>query len=700
MNFIQSPDSIWPASLRSLSIILFSLLFTLSNVAAQSSSTIVEYETRIAAPNAAGTLLVDEVIFRWSYDTAIITSGVVTETDLVDFSMKVDDNTPLVGGIFVDEIIHDGIVLDAVSPSIGGNSALRLPVDVIWEFDLDANSGAGELLAFRNAVTIPSSGGFFQVEDTPDSEYQVVTYISGDDKTWLNAKQRAEDLGGYLATITSVDEDLLIHQLVLNASGAESWVGGQQTGSEPEVWSWLNGEGQIPLNGSTDPEYRNWLGGEPNNSGGEDYLAVNLGGRFGWNDEGSLPHIGSFVVEFATGAWEITEYVDGTEASTSSEDPLDQRSAIVTETTVRDIPVPLGPGTVFDIEAFEQEAANVVQAGTTNADFCVAPDPREGSFTKGSGKQGKGNGSANGNNGSVVYTFDKRDLYLSELAGTGTCSGALPVPDEDYATWEDLLAVIDLKIASRYRGYRGKVDLTPENEIDDAIEDVWLVIGVVRSDGVEYDGPVSVIGFPDTFIDYAGFPQAETPDCDRRTDFRSLQLGGTVGAFNEIQNVEGETMIVDTVQCNASWSMTRRTTHVFPIRLDGPGGSFGKENENLQTQLEGIQGTLFQAASCAAPGLSLLQAYLDDAVLAVDEARYYDAVNSLEQLALEADAEDSGGISLIFDNCAVQYNYRGNFVARGLAGAFTIWDRYIHDDAFVMYEIPSQFLYLKPDLRE
>ena len=48
-------------------------------------------------------------------------------------------------------------------------------------------------------------------------------------------------------------------------------------------------------------------------------------------------------------------------------------------------------------------------------------------------------------------------------------------------------------------------------------------------------------------------------------------------------------------------------------------------------------------------------------------------------------------------------NYYGNFVARGLTAAFTIWDRYIHadlEDNVPVYPLPARFADLKPDLRE
>ena len=47
--------------------------------------------------------------------------------------------------------------------------------------------------------------------------------------------------------------------------------------------------------------YTNWQPNEPNNDTGESnerHLGASLGGNFGWNDEGRLGNIGSYVVEF------------------------------------------------------------------------------------------------------------------------------------------------------------------------------------------------------------------------------------------------------------------------------------------------------------------------------------------------------------------------------------------------------------------
>jgi hypothetical protein len=111
---------------------------------------------------------------------------------------------------------------------------------------------------------------------------------------------------GHLATITSLAEDTFLETLrnSVTVSPPELWVGGFQQPGSPEPgdgWMWVNGDGPIdPTN--LGPNYANWLGGEPNDLGGEDFLAIGLSGQFGWNDEQALGNIGGFVVEYDNAA--------------------------------------------------------------------------------------------------------------------------------------------------------------------------------------------------------------------------------------------------------------------------------------------------------------------------------------------------------------------------------------------------------------
>lgn len=148
--------------------------------------------------------------------------------------------------------------------------------------------------------------------------YEVVVYGSEADKDWDGARTAAEALThdgiqGQLATINSPEEDGYLYCLVNGTEGArEAWVGGFQEACDTEDpepgcgWQWINGEPIAPTNTSppftTSNPYTHWQDGEPNDdtapSGNEMHLAINLGGDFGWNDEGRLGNIGSYVVEY------------------------------------------------------------------------------------------------------------------------------------------------------------------------------------------------------------------------------------------------------------------------------------------------------------------------------------------------------------------------------------------------------------------
>ena len=123
------------------------------------------------------------------------------------------------------------------------------------------------------------------------------------------------------------------------------------------------------------------------------------------------------------------------------------------------------------------------------------------------------------------------------------------------------------------------------------------------------------------------------------------------------------------------------------------------EMTNIEAMFDGIQDTLFEAASCSDGALiGNMQSYLDSARAAFDLEDYLTTIGNLEEIALAADVTIDG-----FDVCNslnLGTNYRGNFVARGLSAAFTAHDRFLHPDVFVLYEFPDQFDRLKPDLRE
>jgi hypothetical protein len=129
--------------------------------------------------------------------------------------------------------------------------------------------------------------------------------------TWSNAATAAQNAGGYLATLTSGDENAFVYNLAAGndsawfidtpGNGIGPWLGGQQTSftSEPAGgWVWITGETWSETN---------WAANEPSNVGGvEDKLQL-----FGvltlkapnWNDmanNGNAPDgpARSYIIEY------------------------------------------------------------------------------------------------------------------------------------------------------------------------------------------------------------------------------------------------------------------------------------------------------------------------------------------------------------------------------------------------------------------
>ncbi|XP_028280920.1 galactose-specific lectin nattectin-like [Parambassis ranga] len=82
-------------------------------------------------------------------------------------------------------------------------------------------------------------------------------------------------LGGNLASIHSITDNMFLRELVHTASGSYSaaWVGGHD-GVKEGQWMWTDG---------SKFDYQIWGQGEPNNVGEEDCLHINFRGEY-WND--------------------------------------------------------------------------------------------------------------------------------------------------------------------------------------------------------------------------------------------------------------------------------------------------------------------------------------------------------------------------------------------------------------------------------
>jgi hypothetical protein len=484
----------------------------------------------------------------------------------------------------------------------------------------------------------------------PNGSYYEVYLLDfvHEDLPWSAARESAASKNGvsgqvgYLATIADEDENEFVDDLrqvaFQNATAAgggsypdvpQVWLGGYQPNPDDppaDGWAWVTGEPWA---------YTNWEPSlEPNDAGGsESHLAI---GRFfangdgEWNDEGATPgSVHGYVVEY---------------------EPVD----VGEQVSIDDIPTPTGDDVpVVNLpNVFEQTAAQVVVAGTTDVDICVAPDIRERAA------RGRGRGQQSG--------YVPRHLRVSDLSGLGSCGD---------------LSAVDLVIPSWYRGYPGKFPMDETGQ-----DGVWLVIAVIKTTA-EFDGPVVVTPFAESLVDYAGVVNPADA-CGTDLEWRPLSLGGAVEAFGDFPNVEGNVMIKETAQCNRSVSMTRRTTHVYPVRADRTPAD---ERVNIGRQITGLSRTLNETAQCistpeAANGVSLMQSGLNTARRAILRRSYEDAVEALEQIARDAkfNADDFAG-------CPIEANYKGNVMSRALSASFSVFDRRLHPD-------PNEWeIYLIPD---
>jgi hypothetical protein len=106
---------------------------------------------------------------------------------------------------------------------------------------------------------------------------------------------------GYLATITSAEENAFVASLVLAGAGryTQTWVGGSDRETEG-VWKWITGPeiGTVFYNGGAIPgQYSNFPAGEPNNNGPENGLSAFYFGDLRWNDL-STGAANGYVVEY------------------------------------------------------------------------------------------------------------------------------------------------------------------------------------------------------------------------------------------------------------------------------------------------------------------------------------------------------------------------------------------------------------------
>lgn len=185
------------------------------------------------------------------------------------------------------EVLGDGKVLySKVLDSNISTYPIDLNVDVtgvsvlkIYFYDLEASKVGSSFLLGNLALS--KSGSNPDTVDIPSTavEFNGHYYqVYDNSMTWTEAKEYCEKLGGHLVTITSIEENNYIKDLVVsNGKKNAYWLGASDSETEG-VWKWVTGE---PF------EFSDWGTDEPNQDGEENYLellvnAINYSLK--WND--------------------------------------------------------------------------------------------------------------------------------------------------------------------------------------------------------------------------------------------------------------------------------------------------------------------------------------------------------------------------------------------------------------------------------
>lgn len=180
-------------------------------------------------------------------------------------------NEPEIFGEALDEA-----ALEVYNPSMDESGML---LEEITLDDLDIGEGMGEQAELNGtqdgAISAFSNGAPDEAPSWNGHAYNV--YSIDSIRSWQDAKSYCEQQGGYLATITSEEENTFVYQEVLMKSEYTSAYFGLTDEREEGVWEWVTGE---PV------EYLNWSWGEPNDEYGyEDYAMFYWEYTNGtWND--------------------------------------------------------------------------------------------------------------------------------------------------------------------------------------------------------------------------------------------------------------------------------------------------------------------------------------------------------------------------------------------------------------------------------
>lgn len=163
--------------------------------------------------------------------------------------------------------------------------SLKVAVTGATKFEVDTDFGKSN--AQDDFSLVPNDAYEF------NGHYYYI-YSESSVTTYAQAKQFCEDKKGYLATLTSDEENNNVYDYMID-KGYHNAYFGLTDEAEEGTWVWINGE---------ESEYRNWHDGEPNNQGKvEDYAMFYSGfGDSKWNDgdfsNKSAGDVNAFICEW------------------------------------------------------------------------------------------------------------------------------------------------------------------------------------------------------------------------------------------------------------------------------------------------------------------------------------------------------------------------------------------------------------------
>lgn len=167
------------------------------------------------------------------------------------------------------------------------HTRIRNVTDTYCSCDLPAGRYYVRVIAYNSdesVGTFSSDSEVFTVTDVTDNDWtpgETVTfnghtYVLYDHTagSWQEAVEFCERNGGHLVTITSAEEQQVVHNLLSESTKQYCWLGATDRDSEGN-WAWITGE--------SFSAYSNWNSGEPNDwSSIEDYAEMKRDGT--WND--------------------------------------------------------------------------------------------------------------------------------------------------------------------------------------------------------------------------------------------------------------------------------------------------------------------------------------------------------------------------------------------------------------------------------